>query len=124
MKSSPTVSRRGFMSTVSAGSLVLAAQLSGDQVVAAVHQEADAPFDPDLFVSIAPDGVVTIVAHRSEMGTGIRTALPMIIADEMEANWDQVSLDQAIGDARYGSQNTDGSHQTSYWNALNGILLD
>lgn len=109
--STQDVSRRGFLSTVSAGSLVLMAKLSGSEVVAAAcaHDAAALAFEPDLFVSIAPDGVVTIVAHRSEMGTGIRTALPMVVADELEADWDRVVIDQAPGDARFGSQDTDGS---------------
>ena len=51
--------------------------------------------DPHVFVSIDPDGTVTIVAHRSEMGTGSRTSIPMVIADEMEADWDRVKIVQA-----------------------------
>ena len=43
--------------------------------------------DPLVFVSIDPDGTVSIVAHRSEMGQGSRTSLPMVLADEMEADW-------------------------------------
>jgi len=66
--------------------------------------------DPHIFVSIAPDGTVTIVAHRSEMGTGSRTTLPMIIADEMDADWNRVKIVQAPGDEpKYGNQDTDGS---------------
>ena len=66
--------------------------------------------DPHIFVAIAPDGQVTIIAHRSEMGTGSRTSLPMIIADEMEADWERVSVKQAEGDEpKYGNQDTDGS---------------
>ena len=66
--------------------------------------------DPLVFVSIAPDGTVTIVAHRSEMGTGSRTSLPMVIADEMEADWARVKIVQAPGDEpKYGNQDTDGS---------------
>ena len=72
--------------------------------------------DPHVFVAIAPDGVVTIVAHRSEMGTGSRTTLPMIIADEMEADWDRVSIMQALGDEpRYGNQDTDGSRSLRHF---------
>jgi isoquinoline 1-oxidoreductase beta subunit len=62
-----------------------------------------------VFVAIAPDGIVTIVAHRSEMGTGIRTGLPTIVADELDADWSRVKVEQALGDVKYGSQNTDGS---------------
>ena len=77
--------------------------------------EADAAADPrsfrfDLFVSLDSSGQVEIVAHRSEMGQGIRTALPMVVADEMEADFDRVRVVQALGDDRYGDQNTDGSH--------------
>lgn len=66
--------------------------------------------DPLIFVSLDTDGAVTIVAHRSEMGTGVRTSLPMVIADEMGADWDQVKIVQAEGDEpKYGNQDTDGS---------------
>jgi isoquinoline 1-oxidoreductase beta subunit len=66
--------------------------------------------DPLVFVAIDPDGTVTITAHRSEMGTGSRTSLPMVVADEMGADWDRVRIVQAPGDEpRYGNQDTDGS---------------
>ncbi len=66
--------------------------------------------DPHVFVSIAPDGTVTIMAIRSEMGTGSKTSLPMVIADEMDADWSRVKILQAPGDEpKYGNQDTDGS---------------
>ena len=66
--------------------------------------------DPHVFVAIDPDGTVTLVAHRAEMGTGSRTSLPMIMADEMEADWSRVRIVQAPGDEpKYGNQDTDGS---------------
>jgi isoquinoline 1-oxidoreductase subunit beta len=66
--------------------------------------------NPLVFVSIDPDNTVTIVAHRSEMGTGSRTSIPMVIADEMDADWDLVKIVQAEGDEiKYGNQDTDGS---------------
>jgi isoquinoline 1-oxidoreductase beta subunit len=72
--------------------------------------EADrATFHPNMFVGIQRDGTVYIVAHRSEMGTAIRTSLPLVLADELDADWKRVKIDQAIGDQRYGEQNTDGS---------------
>jgi isoquinoline 1-oxidoreductase beta subunit len=68
------------------------------------------PFSPNVYLTVNPDGSIAIVAHRQEMGTGIRTGLPMIIADELEADWKKVKLVQAIGDEKkYGNQNTDGS---------------
>ena len=75
------------------------------------HAEAATPatFEPNVYLSIDQTGLVTIVAHRSEMGTGIRTGLPMVLADELEADWTRVTVVQAQGDAKYGDQNTDGS---------------
>ncbi len=71
---------------------------------------------PLVFVSIAADGLVTIVAHRAEMGTGVRTSLPMVVADEMEALWEQVRVVQADADeARYGNQNVDGSRSVRHF---------
>ncbi len=104
----PALSRRAFMASLSAGSLVLATRFASGASVSLVGSSA-LDFEPDLFVSIDPTGLVTILAHRSEMGTGIRTALPMVVADELGADWERVVIEQSIGDARTGSQNTDGS---------------
>jgi len=72
--------------------------------------------DPKVFVAIEPDGAITIVAHRAEMGTGIRTSLPAVVADEMEADWARVRLTQAAGDEpRYGNQDTDGSRSMRHF---------
>src|SRR5258707_7047795 len=72
--------------------------------------------DPRVFVSIAPDGIVTIVAHRAEMGTAVRTSLPLIVAEEMEADWSRVHVRQAPGDeVKYGNQDTDGSRSTRHY---------
>ena len=72
--------------------------------------------DPTVFIAIDPDGSVTIMTHRAEMGTGIRTSLPMVVADEMEADWARVRLLQAPGDEpRYGNQDTDGSRSMRHF---------
>jgi isoquinoline 1-oxidoreductase beta subunit len=97
------VSRRGFLGQIfSAGALVIAAPLVPKLKAAGTWQ-------PSVYLGIEPDGTVKIVAHRSEMGTGCRTGLPMIVADELEADWARVQVIQALGDAKYGDQNTDGS---------------
>ena len=117
-------SRRRFVQAGAAG-LVLAAGIDG-RVWAA---DAPAPKayggdampggvvdDPLVFVSIAADGTVSIVAHRVEMGTGVRTSLPMVVADEMEADWARVKVVQAGADeARYGNQNVDGSRSVRHF---------
>ncbi len=64
---------------------------------------------PNVFVEVAPSGLVTIICHRSEMGQGIRTTLPALIADELGASMAQVKVIQGDADAAYGDQNTDGS---------------
>jgi|SRR5579875_442513 len=110
------LSRRAFLKGMfSAGALVLGARFFPHKLMAAQLPLAgadvnDAVFHPNLFVGIEPDGTVIIAAHRSEMGTCIRTSLPRVVADELDADWSRVKLQQAIGDPRYGSQNTDGSH--------------
>lgn len=73
--------------------------------------EASAPgLNPNVFLHVAPDGLVTIVCHRSEMGQGIRSSLPVLIADELGAQMARVKIRQADGDVVYGDQNTDGSN--------------
>ena len=71
---------------------------------------------PKIFVSIGADGIVTVVVNRSEMGQGVRTSLPRIVADELEADWKHVRVVQAPGDeAKYGNQDTDGSRSIRHW---------
>jgi len=69
---------------------------------------------PNVFVSIDKTGTVTIIAHRSEMGQGVRTSVPMILADELEADWSRVKIEQAVGDKIYGNQYTDGSRSVRH----------
>ncbi|HAV61355.1 MAG TPA: twin-arginine translocation pathway signal protein, partial [Verrucomicrobiales bacterium] len=103
------INRRAFLGgLVTAGAFVLGARLLPSRVLAASDAES-AAWSPNLFLGLEPDGSVIIIAHRSEMGTGIRTALPMVVADELDADWERVRIEQGIGDDRYGSQNTDGS---------------
>lgn len=72
--------------------------------------------DPHLFIAIDPSGVVTIIANRVEMGTGIKTSLPMVVADEMEADWSRVRIAQATGDNdKWGNEDTDGSRSVRHW---------
>ena len=87
------VSRRGFLKGLLAtGGLVIAAEFVPARSVLAYATGAEKMphgfrSDPHIFISIAPDGIVTIVAIRSEMGTGSRTSLPMVVADELEADF-------------------------------------
>ncbi len=72
--------------------------------------------DPLVFVAIDKEGIVTIVVHRSEMGQGVRTGMPLIVADELEADWSKVRVEQAPADEeKYGNQDTDGSRSTRHF---------
>jgi isoquinoline 1-oxidoreductase subunit beta len=101
------ISRRRFLALtgVSCSGLIL----MGTQKAAGGVLDAATGGSLNLFVSITTDGTVEIIAHRSEMGTGIRTSLPQVVADEMEADWQRVHVIQGLANADYGSQNTDGS---------------
>ena len=105
------VSRRAFLGNMfSAGAMVLAARVLPVEAMASTASDVNgAAWQPSVYLGVETDGTVIIVAHRSEMGTGIRSVLPTIVADEMDADWKRVKVQQAIGDAKYGSQNTDGS---------------
>ncbi|GAB4188566.1 MAG: xanthine dehydrogenase family protein molybdopterin-binding subunit [Wenzhouxiangellaceae bacterium] len=105
-----TIKRRDFLKTtgLSGGGLVLALHIPGGHLLAEM-QSAEAAFEPSVYLRIATDGTVEIICHRSEMGQGIRTGLPAVVADELEADWERVKIVQALGDPKYGSQNTDGS---------------
>lgn len=103
-------SRRDFLETLfSAGAMVFAAGIVPASANALEHDVSKTAWNPSVFLGLDTDGFVTIVAHRSEMGTGIRTSLPMVIADELEADWSRVRIEQGVGDKKYGSQDTDGS---------------
>src|SRR5271154_6920210 len=111
MKIIENVSRRGFLQgAIASGVFVLSARFVPERLWAAEGEAAAAAFDPTLWMSIATDGMVTIVAHRSEMGCGSRTALPLVVTDELDADWSRVKIEQATGDPKYGDQDTDGSH--------------
>ena len=103
---SPNLSRRNFLGV--SGVFVLGACLPSCARTPR-PPVATEPFVPNLFLALEPDGTVHVTAHRSEMGQGIRTALAQVVADELDADWSRVVVDQADGDAKYGDQNTDGS---------------
>jgi isoquinoline 1-oxidoreductase beta subunit len=116
------ISRRSVLKGLGiAAGFVLAVPVMSRQAMAAYTTGAAAMphgtvVDPRVFVAIASDGTVTILAHRAEMGTGVRTSLPMVVADEMEADWSRVHVRQAPGDeVKYGNQDTDGSRSTRHY---------
>jgi isoquinoline 1-oxidoreductase subunit beta len=76
-------------------------------------------FSPNAYLRITPDNKITIIVARSEMGQGIRTALPMILAEELEADWKQIEIEQAGASTLYGDQTTGGSASVkSTWDPM------
>ncbi|WP_416308023.1 molybdopterin cofactor-binding domain-containing protein [Neptunicella sp. SCSIO 80796] len=108
------VSRRQFLKIAGIGSsgLVLATTMPGWAPAWAAQSTAN---ELNLFVSINTDNTVNIVCHRSEMGQGIRTGLPQVVADELMADWELVKVVQGLANEQYGSQNTDGSRSMRHF---------
>src|ERR1700675_107325 len=111
------VGRRGFLKgMLGAGAFVLSvrwapAEMFGSEASAGASDAmTKAPLRPNVYLAMDTDGTAYVIAHRSEMGSGSRTALPRIVADELDADWARVKVVQAIGDEKYGDQDTDGSH--------------
>jgi isoquinoline 1-oxidoreductase beta subunit len=73
---------------------------------------APADFAPNAFITISPTGAVTIIAPNSEMGQGIKTSLPMIVAEELDVPWSQVTIKQGDLNPAYGRQTSVGSQST------------
>ncbi len=111
----PTPSRRGFLQAGGATGAALvvsfALPLGTPRVLAAT---APGAFAPNAFLRITPDNRVTVVCGSSEMGQGVLTAIPMLVAEELDADWQLVSVEQAPSDTAYnnpvfGMQATGGS---------------
>ncbi len=103
------MSRRGVVKGIAGMTGLVLGFHVGSRILPFAAAATPTTFVPNVYLAIDETGLVTIVAHRSEMGTGIRTGLPMVLADELEADWTRVKVIQAQGDAKYGDQNTDGS---------------
>lgn len=114
-----TLSRRHFLrvSALAGGGMMLATQLD---VFEDVLAQADADFKPNAFITITPDNIVTIMAKNPEVGQGVKTSMPMLIAEELGVDWKNVRLQQAdVDPAKYGPQNAGGSTSTpTNWEPL------
>ena len=109
------IDRRSFLkfSTLAGGGLLLGIYAhKASAADAAVGQPTAATigdFSPNVFVRISPDGTVTIVSHKPEMGQGVMTSIPMILAEELDADWQTVKLDVGRANQAFGSQLSGGS---------------
>ena len=118
-------SRRAFLKASAAAggglllSLSLSVPLAASAASDAVGSSASQPA-LNAFVRIAPDGIVTIMAKNPEIGQGIKTMLPMLIAEELDVPWENVRIEQADNDPdKYGPQFAGGSFATPFnWEPL------
>ncbi len=111
--------RRDFLrkSALAGGGLVLgfylnAADSAAKRVAKPSTISETGVFKPNAFIHIAPNGTVTLISKQPEIGQGIKTSLPMVIAEELEVNWKDVVIVQGDLDPIYGSQNAGGSRST------------
>ncbi len=121
------VDRRGFLrqSALAGGSLLLGLHVGPTGAAEVVGKPASIDyaggFKPNVFISISPQGMVTLVSKQPEIGQGIKTSLPMVIAEELEVDWKDVRVVQGDLDPAYGRQSAGGS--TSTPNNYNHFLL-
>jgi isoquinoline 1-oxidoreductase beta subunit len=104
--------RRGFLKQSAAGGAFLLLGLRAGGVVAAALDPNAGEFAPNPFIRIAQDGQVTLVSKQPEIGQGIKTSLPMVIAEELDVDWKNVRVVQGDLNPAYGSQGAGGSTST------------
>ena len=118
-------SRRDFLkvSAAAGGGLLLSFALPSLTKAAAMGQAEGAAATLNAYVRIAPDNVVTIMSKNPEIGQGIKTMLPMLIAEELDVDWSQVRIEPAMADAAiYGRQVAGGSMATPLeWNPMRKV---
>jgi isoquinoline 1-oxidoreductase subunit beta len=112
-----TIGRRSFLrvSAIAGGGILLAAYIDPVEKTFAQAPQGPPPavLTPNAFIRISPDGIVTITAKNPEIGQGIRTMLPMLIAEELDVDWKDVRIEQGdVNFAKYGSQVAGGSTAT------------
>jgi isoquinoline 1-oxidoreductase beta subunit len=121
-----SIDRRAFLrvSALAGGGIALASYIEPAEALASwMMPKAPAVFAPNAYIRITTDGVITIVAKNPEIGQGVKTMLPMLIAEELDVDWQDVKVEQAMSDpAKYGAQFAGGSLATpNNWDELRRV---
>jgi isoquinoline 1-oxidoreductase beta subunit len=124
MSKTPTLDRRAFLTiTAAAGGGLLAGTYLGSSLHASLGA-ADGSFEPNIWVRIDADDTVCVMLTQLEMGQGVMTAMPMLVAEELDVDWNTIATEWVGADSRYGAgfggqQLTAGSNSIrAYWRPL------
>ncbi len=125
MKTSSPVTRREFVQValVAGGALVIGTRVGRAARVMGAGSRGLADFVPNPFIRVSPDGMVTIIAQNPEIGQGVKTMLPMIIADELDVEWQSVRIEQApLDTSKFTQQSAGGSTATpNHWTRMRRV---
>jgi isoquinoline 1-oxidoreductase beta subunit len=108
-----SLSRRDFLKVASTRGTLLVVAISWEEGPPGEGTQGATAFTPNQWLTIDTTGAVTLMAHKSEMGQGVSTALPMILADELGADWRQVRVDHAVPGPLFQNMGTSGSGSVS-----------
>ncbi len=118
------MSRRSFLraTALAGGGMMLALYIEPVEKVLAAQFGPPVTLLPASFITIAPDGIVTLMAKNPEIGQGVKVMLPMLIAEELDVDWKNVRIEQADLNAKYGAQIAGGSTATPMnWEPLRQV---
>jgi isoquinoline 1-oxidoreductase beta subunit len=115
-----TLTRRSFLRVTAAGGAFL---IGGyvPELIQGGAAEAAGSFEPNIWVKIGADDIVTITLTQLEMGQGVMTSMPMLLAEELDADWKKIKTEWAPADPKYGNPNFGGAQLTAGSNSVRGM---